>query len=111
MDILTKAQISSPSFLRSFQIELQLDPQVKDIFDKIDGFTYDLTRGFLQWEYLDGLNEGRISYSIETTRFQNFQEFFKKNCPTFFEELEVFLISVGDIQTFGIKTFSNYWKH
>ena len=92
IDILKKAQNFIPSYIRSFQAELQLDPEVRDIFDKIDGFTYNLTRGFLQWEYFDGLNEGTISYSIETTRFQKLQELIKKNHPTSFDELEVFLI-------------------
>jgi hypothetical protein len=92
IDILKKAQDCIPSYIRSFQVQLQLDPEVRDIFDKIDGFTYNLTRGFLQWEYFDGLNEGTISYSIETTRFQKFQELIKKNHPTSFDELEVFLI-------------------
>ncbi|AFZ59047.1 hypothetical protein H6G54_23485 [Anabaena cylindrica FACHB-243] len=92
MDILKKAQHCIPSYIRSFQAELQLDPEVIDIFDKIDSFTYNLTRGFLKWEYFDGLNEGTISYSIETTRFQKFQELIKKHHPTSFEELEVFLI-------------------
>ncbi|WP_066423333.1 hypothetical protein [Anabaena sp. 4-3] len=92
MDILKKAQNFIPSYIRSFKTELQLDPEIKEIFDKIDGFTYNLTRGFLQWEYFDGLNAGTLYYSIETPRFQKFQELIKKNRPTSFEELEVFLI-------------------
>ncbi|MEA5552104.1 hypothetical protein VB713_14240 [Anabaena cylindrica UHCC 0172] len=92
IDILNKAQNCSPSYIRSFQAKLQLDPEVRDIFDKIDGFTYNLSRGFLQWEYFDGLNEGTIYYSIETTKFQKLQELIKKNHPTSFDELEVFLI-------------------
>jgi len=92
MDILQKAQDFNPSYIRSFKTELQLNPEIKEIFDKIDGFTYNLTRGFLQWEYFDGLNAGTLPYSIETARFQKFQELIKKNRPTSFEDLEVFLI-------------------
>ncbi|MCH4905839.1 hypothetical protein GSN00_16065 [Cylindrospermopsis raciborskii CHAB3438] len=92
MDILQKAQDFIPSYIRSFKTELQLNPEIKEIFDKIDGFTYNLTRGFLQWEYFDGLNAGTLPYSIETARFQKFQELIKKNRPTSFEDLEVFLI-------------------
>jgi hypothetical protein len=92
MDILKKAQNFIPSYIRSFNTELQLDPDLKEILDKIDGFTYNLSRGFLQWEYFNGLNAGTLSYSIETPRFQKFQELIKKNRPTSFEELEVFLI-------------------
>jgi hypothetical protein len=92
MDILKKAQDCNPSYIRSFQTELRLNSELIEIFDKIEGFTYNVTRGFLQWEYLDGLNEGTLSYSIENTRFQKFQKLIKEKGPTSFDELEVFLI-------------------
>lgn len=53
---------------------------------------YKISKGFLSWEFMDGLEKGILSYSIETERFQKFQELVKKNQPTCFEELEVFLI-------------------
>ncbi|MEC4816790.1 MAG: hypothetical protein SAK29_26505, partial [Scytonema sp. PMC 1069.18] len=92
MDILKKAQDFIPSYIRSFQAEWQIDAEVENILSTIDGFTYNLTRGFLHWEFQNGLDEGTLSYSIETERFKRFQELIKKNCPTSFEELEVFLI-------------------
>ncbi|GAB1538620.1 hypothetical protein NUACC21_12820 [Scytonema sp. NUACC21] len=92
MDILKKTQDFIPSYIRSFQTELQLDPEVDKILSAIDGFTYNLTRGFLRWEFQNGLDEGTLSYSIETKRFQKFQKLIKKNKPSSFEELEVFLI-------------------
>ncbi len=92
IDILRKAQEFIPSYIRSFQTGLDLDPEVKKILNNVDSFTYKISRGFLCWKFQDGLEEGILSYSIETERFQKFQELIKKNRPTCFEELEVFLI-------------------
>ncbi|MUL36229.1 hypothetical protein [Gloeocapsopsis dulcis] len=92
MDILKKAQESTPSFIRSFSQNLQLDSEVTEILGKIPDFKYNLTKGFLHWEFKNKLEEGDLSYSIETKRFRQFQELIKKNNPTCFQELEVFLI-------------------
>lgn len=92
IDILRKAQEFIPSYIRSFQAGLDLDPEVKRILSNIDSFTYTISRGFLCWQFQDGLEEGILSYSLETERFQKFQQLIKKNQPTSFEELEVFLI-------------------
>lgn len=80
------------ALIRSFQTGLDLDPEVKKILFDIDSFTYKISKGFLSWEFMDGLEKGILSYSIETERFQKFQELIKKNQPACFEELEVFLI-------------------
>lgn len=92
IDILRKAQEFVPSYIRCFQTGLKLDSEVEEILNNIDFFTYKVSRGFLCWEFQDGLEEGILSYSLETERFQKFQELLKKNRPTCFEELEVFLI-------------------
>lgn len=92
MEILKKAQESTPSFIRSFGQKLQLDPEIDEILCKIPDFKYNLTKGFLHWEFKDGLEEGTLSYSLETDRFRQFQKLVKKNNPTCFEELEGFLI-------------------
>lgn len=92
LDILKKAQDFIPSYIRSFKSEWQLDAEVEKILSEIHGFTYNLTRGFLHWRFQHGLDEGTLSYSIETERFRRFQELIKKNSPTSFEELEIFLI-------------------
>lgn len=47
MEILMKAQQSTPSFIRSFSQEWQLDPEVESILSKIEGLSYNLTKGFL----------------------------------------------------------------
>lgn len=92
MDVLKKAQESSTSFIRSFKQELQLDSKVAQILGKIPDFQYNLTKGFLHWEYKGGLEEGTLSYSLETERFRQFQKRIKQKKPTCFEELEDFLI-------------------
>ncbi len=92
MEILKKAQESTPSFIRSFSQELQLDSEINEILCKIPDFKYNLTKGFLHWEFKDGLEEGTLSYSLETDRFRQFRKLVKKNNPTCFEELEGFLI-------------------
>lgn len=91
VDILQKAQESFPSYIRSSKTELQLDPKLKQVLDEIDGFTYNLTRGFFHWEYFGGLSAGTLPYSIETARFQKFQELINNNLPVSFDDLEVFL--------------------
>ena len=91
-EILMKAQQSTPSFIRSFSQEWQLDPEVESILSKIEGLSYNLTKGFLHWEYGDGLDEGTLPYSIDSEKFRRFQTLLKRNNPTSFEELEAFLI-------------------
>lgn len=92
MDILKKAQGCTPSYIRSFALEYQLDPELKNILNQVPNFSYNLTKGFLHWSYGDGLDEGTLPYSIDTERFQRFQDLIKKNCPTSFGQLEAFLI-------------------
>lgn len=92
IDILRKAQQSSPSFIRSFSQEWQLDPEVENILSKIQDFQYNLTKGFLNWEFKNGLDQGTLPYSIDTEQFRRFQELIKRKQPTCFDELEGFLI-------------------
>ena len=92
MEILKKAQESTPSFIRSFSKEWQLDPEVEEILSKIPDFQYNLTKGFLHWEFKNGLEDGTLPYSVDTEQFKKFQEVVKRSKPTRFEELEGFLI-------------------
>ncbi|AFZ31099.1 hypothetical protein Glo7428_2594 [Gloeocapsa sp. PCC 7428] len=91
-DILKKAQASTPSFIRSFSKEWQLDPEVENILSKIEDFQYNLTKGFLHWKYKDGLDVGILPYSCDKEEFKRFQEIVKRHKPTCFDELEGFLI-------------------
>lgn len=92
IDILRKAQEFSPSFIRSFSREWELDPEVENILSNIQYFQYNLSKGFLHWEFKDGLEQGTLPYSADTKRFKRFQELIKRKQPTCFDELEVFLI-------------------
>ncbi len=91
-EILYKARQLNSSYIRSFSQDLQLDPEVEKILDRIKDFTYNLTKGFLHWQYRDGLTEGTLPYSIETEQFRRFQDLIKRQRPLTFEELESFLI-------------------
>jgi hypothetical protein len=91
-DILEKAQKCQPSYIRSFSQQLQLDPTVENILNEIPNFSYNLTKGFLHWEYGNGLEQGTLPYSIDSKKFNRFEAIVKKNQPTSFEEIEPFLI-------------------
>ena len=92
MDIIMKAQQSSPCYIRSFNLQLKLDPEVENILKNIEGFTYKISKGFLEWEFEEGLNEGILPYSIDSQQFTNFQKKLKQKQPIYFDDLEVFLI-------------------
>lgn len=92
MEVLTKAQGLTPSYIRSFSKEWKLDLEVEEILSKIPDFQYNLTKGFFHWEFKDGLEEGTLPYSFDTEQFRKIQEFIKRSKPTCFEQLEGVLI-------------------
>ena len=92
LEVLKKAQGVTPSFIRSFSQEWQLDREVENILSRVEDLSYNLAKGFLHWKYRDGLEEGTLTYSIDTERFMRFQKLIKKYKPTTFEALEEFLI-------------------
>lgn len=93
MEIITEAQQLSPtSYIRSLDLQLKLDSEVENILKNIEGFTYKISNGYLEWEFEEGLNEGTLSYSINSQQFTNFQEKLKQKQPIYFDDLEVFLI-------------------
>lgn len=90
-EILEKSRQSQPSYIRYFgSQDVQIDPEVKKILDQIQGFTYSISKGFLQWQFANGLEEGTLPYSIETEKFRRFQERVKQNKPRTFDELEIY---------------------
>jgi hypothetical protein len=91
-ELLVKTREASPSYIRSLAKDIPLDPLVKKILDNIPDFTYSLTKGFLKWNYLDGLQKGTLPYSQDDQRFESFQRLLKRDQPTDFDKLEVFLV-------------------
>jgi len=91
INILTSAQQCNPSYIRSFLPPQDLDPEVKEILDRIDLFTYNLDKGFFHWEYA-GLESGTFPQSIETKQFRCFEDQIKQNQPTTFDEIESLLV-------------------
>ena len=91
LDILTKAQDSSPSFIRSFDDTLLLDSEVARILSNITGLSYSLSKGFLHWQYGHNIDQGTIPYRIGHPSFDRFQNRIKASKPTTFEAFEVLL--------------------
>ncbi|MGD1861300.1 MAG: hypothetical protein ACFB0E_15185 [Leptolyngbyaceae cyanobacterium] len=87
-DLLTQAQKQTPQYIRSFKFSLALESEVENILSHIEDFKYNLAKGFLHWDYADGLQSGTQPYSIETEEFRRLQERIKDCHPTTFEELE-----------------------
>jgi len=90
-DILKKAQDSSPSFIRSFDDDLGLDPDVENILSNIAGLSYNLSKGFLHWQYGNNIDKGTLPYRIGHPNFDKFQERVKSFQPKTFEAFEVLL--------------------
>ena len=90
-ELLHMAQKQSPQLIRSFETDYQLDPEVEKILSDIENLTYNLAKGFLHWNYADGLSSGTPPYSIDTEAFDRLQERIKTHNPTTFEELEPLL--------------------
>ncbi|MEB3230816.1 MAG: hypothetical protein VKJ64_07395 [Leptolyngbyaceae bacterium] len=88
LELLTIAQQQSPQYIRSFQTDLTLDVEVKTILGNIPDFRYSFSKGFLHWDYADGLISGTPPYSADTDAFRRLQERIKERKPTTFEELE-----------------------
>lgn len=91
IDILTKAQDSSPSFIRSFDNTLLLDSEVAGILSNIANFSYNLSKGFLHWQYGNSIEQGTIPNRIGHPSFNRFQQRIKASRPKTFEELEILL--------------------
>ncbi len=91
IDILTKAQDSSPSFIRSFDNTLLLDSEVAGILSNIANFSYNLSKGFLHWQYGNSIDQGTIPNRIGHPSFHRFQQRIKASRPKTFEELEILL--------------------
>lgn len=92
-EILRKAQLSTASFIRSFKHDLELDPKVKEILDSVQNFTYNISKGFLHWQFQQRsyTTKATFPHSLETDEFRRFQARVKRYKPTTFEELEDFL--------------------
>lgn len=61
-DILETAQKCQPSYIRSFAQQMQIDIEVANILKEIENFTYNLTKGFLHWEYGNGIDRFNILF-------------------------------------------------
>jgi hypothetical protein len=91
-EILEKARSFSPSYIRSLSGASTLDPQVAKILSNIKKFSYNTDRGFLHWDYGDGILTGTVSHSIDSEQFEKIQRLVKNANPTTFAEIQDFLL-------------------
>ena len=91
-ELLHKAQTTQPSYIRLFSSDIELDLGMRSILDRIPRFQYNVSKGFLHWDYADGLDTGTIYHDIESSNFKKIQDLIKQFQPTSFEDLEKFLI-------------------
>lgn len=90
-ELLLTAQRQTPQYIRSFETTFEIDPQLEKILSSIEDLRYNLAKGFLHWDYADGLQYGVQPYSIETEPFRRLQERIIHHNPRTFEELEPLL--------------------
>lgn len=89
-EILMKAQQSTPSFIRSFSQEWQLDPEVESILSKVEGLSYNLTKGFLHWEYGNGLDEGHCHTASIVKNLGAFKNLSRETTQLLLRKLKLF---------------------
>ncbi len=90
-EILEKARSVSPNYIRSLSHNLTIDSEVARVLNSINNFTYNTDKGFLHWNYGDGIFTGTVSYSIDSEQFGKIQRLLKTICPQTFVELHDFL--------------------
>jgi hypothetical protein len=91
-EILEKASAFSPSYIRSLGEELSIDPQVAIILSNIKDFTYNVSKGFLSWDYGGGIFTGTVTHRIDSESFGKLQRLVKQFKPTSFADIQDFLL-------------------
>ncbi len=93
LEILQKARNCQPSFIRSLSLDksFALASKVISILQAIDGFTYELSKGFFHWQYQVGTvvyMDGTYPFSLDSEEFQKFQKLIFQLEPKTFDKLE-----------------------
>ena len=93
LEILQKARNCQPSFIRSLSLDksFALASKVISILQAIDGFTYELSKGFFHWQYQVGTvvyMDGTYPFSLDSEEFEKFQKLIIQLEPNSFDELE-----------------------
>lgn len=93
LEILQKARNCQPSFIRSLSLDksFSLASKVVFILQGIDGFIYELSKGFFHWQYQVGTvvyMDGTYPFSLDSEEFQKFQNLIIQLEPNTFDELE-----------------------
>ena len=88
--IIEKARSSSMAYIR-LDGEREIPDDICRIFDKIQGFTYKLQRGFFSWSYTPEFLEGYMAYNCDDRRFASFLKVIRMHSPSSFCDLEPYL--------------------
>lgn len=81
IEILRKAQEASPSYIRTFSSEWEIDPDVKQILDSIDNFSYNLAKGFFHWQFGTALRKAHYPIAAKQDDFGNLKHSLSANSP------------------------------
>lgn len=94
--IIEEARTRNMAFIRLVG-EREIPDDIHEIFSQIQGFTYELQRGFFSWHYEAEFLEGYLPYNCDDKRFASFLKLIRKHNPSSFCDLEIYLSSTGNI--------------
>jgi hypothetical protein len=80
-----------PVYIRIFDRDMEIDPQVNLVLTQISDFKFSFAKGVFEWDYFDGLETGHLPYSVDSPDFRRFEARVKQYQPQSFEDLEKLL--------------------
>jgi hypothetical protein len=85
-------QVIEQTYIHVLSQDWEIDSDVKQILDNVANFSYNTAKGFLHWQFGNNLQEGTLPYGCNTSKFKQFETLIKREKPSSYEKLEVFLI-------------------
>jgi hypothetical protein len=97
-DLINYARGFSPTVIRPLRSDedakRQLEEELRQILDAIEGFHYEITRGFLCWT-VTGL-QGRLPFDCFDRRFEGLQQRLIEKAPRTLDDIERLLLSCAN---------------
>lgn len=91
-DVLTQARDMSPQLVRALRPDSEaramLNAELVKILDSLDGFRYDIARGFFHWSAVEGSTSGVLSFDCFSDKFSAWQRQIINMRPASFEDIE-----------------------
>lgn len=78
-------------YLRVLDDGVSMRPAVEKILSGIEGFEFELYRGYLHWRFDVAFMDGCFSYCCGSKKFDQFQDLVESRRPVSFDELERYL--------------------